>query len=73
MRSATSLIHTSEVKILLNLPSSTLVFILIVNVKALIILFMLMLFLNGPAGDLHGPFGRPGARGHHGGDPCITQ
>jgi len=25
---------------------------------------------NRPAGDLCGPCGRPGARGHHVGDPC---
>jgi len=24
-----------------------------------------------PAGDLLGPCGRPGARGHHVGDPCY--
>jgi len=48
MRRAASLIHTSEIKILLNLPSFILVLIL-VNVKALI---MLMLFLEQAAGDL---------------------
>jgi len=46
MRRATSLIHTSEVKILLNLPSIILVLIF-VNVKALI---MLMSFLEQAQG-----------------------
>ena len=46
MRRATSLIHTSEIKILLNLPSVILVLIFF-NVKALT---MLMLFLEGARG-----------------------
>jgi len=25
-----------------------------------------------PAGDLFGPCGRPGARGHHVGDPAVN-
>jgi len=32
---------------------------------------MLKLFYNRPAGDLLGPCGRPGAHGHHVGDPCY--
>jgi len=66
MRRATSLIHTAEINMLLNLPSIILVLIL-VNVKTLI---MLMLFLEQTRGDQHGPCGRPGARGHHVGGPC---
>jgi len=50
--------HASEIKILLELPSVILVLIF-VNVKTLI---MLMLFLEQARG-------RPGARGHHVGDP----
>jgi len=46
MRRATGLIHTSEIKILLNLPSIILVLIF-VNVKTLI---MLMLFLEQARG-----------------------
>jgi len=46
MRRATGLIHTSEIKILLNLPSNILVLIC-VNVKSLI---MLMLFLEQARG-----------------------
>jgi len=65
MRRATTLIHTSDIKILLNLLSVILVLIF-VNMKALI---MLMLFLKQATGDLLGPCGRPGARGHHLGDP----
>ena len=60
MRRATSLIHTSEIKILLHLPSIILVLIF-VNVKTLI---MLMLFLQQVRG-------RPSARGHHVGDSCA--
>jgi len=60
MRRATSLIHTSEIKIWLNLPSTILVLIF-VNVKTLI---MLMLFLEQVRG-------RPGARGHHVGNPWV--
>jgi len=60
MRRATGLIYTSEIKVLLNLPSIILV-LMYVNVKTLI---MLMLFLE----QTHG---RPGARGHHVGDPCT--
>jgi len=60
MRRAASLIHTSEIKILLNSPSIILLLIF-VNVKTLI---MLMLFLEQARG-------RPGARGHHFGDPCF--
>ena len=58
MRRATSLIHTSEIKILLKLLSIILVLIF-VNVMTLI---MLMLFIEQDRG-------RPGARGHHVGDP----
>jgi len=57
MRRDTSLIHSSEIKILLNLLSIILVLIF-VNVKTLI---MVMLFLEQARG-------RPGARGHHVGD-----
>jgi len=57
MRRATSLKHTSEIKILRNLPS-----IILVLVKTLI---MLMLFLEQVRW-------RPGARGHHVGDPWCT-
>jgi len=32
---------------------------------------MLMLFLEA-AGNIHGPCGRPGARGHHVGDPWLS-
>ena len=64
----TSLMHISEIKILRSLPLIILVLIF-VNVKTLI---MLMLFLEQAAGDLLGPCGRPGARGHHVGDPCST-
>jgi len=60
MRRATGSIYTSEIKVLLNLPSIILV-LMYVNVKTLI---MLMLFLE----QTHG---RPGARGHHVGDPCT--
>ena len=59
MRRATGLIHTSEIKVLLDFPSIILILIF-VNVKTLI---MLMLFLEQVCG-------RPGARGHHVGDPC---
>jgi len=48
MRRATSLIHTSELKRLLSLPSIILL-LLFVNVKTLI---MLTVFLERPAGDL---------------------
>jgi len=65
MRRATSLIHTSETKVLLNLPSIILVLIF-VNVKTLI---MLMLFLEEAREDLHGPCRRPSVCGHHVGDP----
>jgi len=34
------------------------------------ILIILMLFQNRPAGDKRGPCGRPGAREHCVGDPC---
>jgi len=30
-------------------------------------------FQNRPAGNPRGPCGRPGARGHHVGDPCSNQ
>ena len=66
MRRVISLIHTSEITILLNLPSIILVLIFI-NVKALA---MLMLFLEQSTGDLHGPCRQPGAHEHHVGDPC---
>ena len=46
MGRATSLIHTSEIKILLNLPSVILVLVL-VNVKTMI---MLMLFVEQARG-----------------------
>ena len=46
MRRATSLIHTSDIKILLNLPS-VIVVLIFVNVK---ILIMLMLFLEKSRG-----------------------
>jgi len=36
----------------------------------IIIILLLMYFQNRPAGDQRGPRGRPGARGHHVGDPC---
>ena len=62
MRRATSLVHTCEIKILLNLPSIILLLIF-VNVKTFV---MLMLFLEQARG-------RPGAHGRHVGDPCITQ
>jgi len=52
IRRDTSLIHTSEIKILLNLPAINLVLIF-VNVKTVI---MLMLFLEQA-------FGRPTCRG----------
>jgi len=58
MRSATSFIHTSEIKILLNLLSVSLVLIS-VNVKTVI---MLKLFLE----QAHG---RPATRGHYVRDP----
>jgi len=61
MRRATSLMQTNGIKILLNLPSIILVMIS-VNVKTLI---MLMLFLERARG-------RPGARGHHVGDPGLS-
>jgi len=60
-----SLIHTSEIQILLDLPLLILVLIF-VNVKTLI---MLMLFLEQACGDLHVLCGRPGARMYHVGDP----
>jgi len=63
MRRATTLIHTSEIKIL-NLLSIILVLIF-VNIKALI---MPMLFLEQVADDLLRPCERPGARGHQLGD-----
>jgi len=62
MRSATTLIHNSEIKILLNSPSIILALIF-VNVKTLI---TLTLFLEQARG-------RPGARGHHVGDPALKQ
>jgi len=65
MRSPTSLIHTSEINVLLNLLSIILVLIF-VNVKTLI---MLMLFVEQVAGDLLDPCERPGARGRHVGGP----
>jgi len=40
-----------------------------VNVKTLI---MLLPFLNRPSGDVDGPCGRPGARGHQVGDPYFN-
>jgi len=60
MRRATSLIHTSEVTILLNLPSIILVLIF-VNVKTLI---MLILFLEQARE-------RPTWSLHDVGDPCT--
>ena len=68
MRRATSLIHTSEIQILLNLLSVILILIL-VNVKTLI---MLILFLEQARGRPTWSYGRPGARGHHVGDACNT-
>jgi len=67
MRRATSSIHTSEIKILLNILLITLV-LTFINVESLI---MLMLFLA--AGYLHGPCGQPGTRGQHVGDPALGQ
>jgi len=63
MRKATSLsslIHTSEIKILLNFPSIILVLIF-VSVKTLIMLILI----------LEQTRGRPGACGHHVGDPWL--
>ena len=42
MREATSLIHTSEIKILLNLPSIILLLLIFVNVKTLIMLMLVL-------------------------------
>jgi len=36
------------------------------------ILIMFNLFWNRPGGDPRGPCERPGARGHHVGDPCYS-
>jgi len=40
-----------------------------VNLKTLI---MLLPFLNRPSGDVDGPCGRPGARGHQVGDSYFN-
>jgi len=68
MRWATCLIHTSEIKILLNLPI-TLV-LTFVNVKTLI---MLMLFLEQARGRPTWSLRLPSAHGHHVGDPWVTR
>jgi len=66
MRRATSLIQTSEIKILLSLPSIIL-FLIFVNVKTLI---MLMLFLEQARGRPTWSLWKPGAHEHHVGDRC---
>ena len=63
MRRATSLIHTSEIKILLNLPS----ILIFVTVKALI---MLMLFLEKARGRPTWSLRATWRPRHHVGDPC---
>ena len=67
IRRATSLIHNSKIKTLLSLPSVILVLIFF-NVKTLIISMSLSKHARG---WLPWSLRRPGARGHHVGDPCY--